>query len=135
MFTFIYGVNNISFAKDMILGLVTGAGIFIIITLLGGLVAGKEAMGLGDVKFMGALGLYFGVTATAEISLLAFFIAAVACIAILLVRLFTKSKDEYIPFGPFLALAAIFLIFAGDGVVFGYFMSFCNMISSKLLSL
>lgn len=55
LFTFIYGINNISIAKDMLLGLVTGAGIFIVITLLGGLIAGKEAMGLGDVKFMGAL--------------------------------------------------------------------------------
>lgn len=35
--------------------MVTGAGIFGAITLLGGIIAGKEAMGLGDVKFMGAV--------------------------------------------------------------------------------
>ena len=46
LFVFLYGINNITIAKDMILGLVTGAGIFIAITLLGGLIAGKEAMGL-----------------------------------------------------------------------------------------
>ena len=34
--------------------MVTGAGIFGAIALLGGIIAGKEAMGLGDVKFMGA---------------------------------------------------------------------------------
>ena len=119
----------------MILGLVTGAGIFIIITLLGGLIAGKEAMGLGDVKFMGALGLYFGASSIAEISLLAFFIAAIIVIVILIVRLVNKTKDEYIAFGPFLVLAAIFVIFLGDGVVFHYFISFCNIISSKILSL
>ena len=119
----------------MILGLVTGAGIFIVITLLGGLIAGKEAMGLGDVKFMGALGLYFGASSIAEISLLAFFIAAIVAIIILIIRLINKTKDEYISFGPFLVLAAIFVIFLGDGFVFYYFMIFCNIISSKLLNL
>lgn len=133
LFTFIYGINNISVAKDMLLGLVTGGGIFIVITLLGGLIAGKEAMGLGDVKFMGALGLYFGVSTIAEISLLAFLIAAVISIIVLLFRLIRKNKDEYVPFGPFLVLAAFCLIFMGDGFVFQYFVSFCKMISDKLL--
>lgn len=34
IFAFVYGINNINMAKDMILGMVAGAGIFIIITLL-----------------------------------------------------------------------------------------------------
>ena len=46
LFVFLYGINNIAVAKDMLLGLVTGVGIFLGITLLGGLIAGKEAMGL-----------------------------------------------------------------------------------------
>lgn len=54
IFTFIYGISNISIAQNMLLGCLTGGGIFLAITLLGGLIAGKEAMGLGDVKFMGA---------------------------------------------------------------------------------
>lgn len=133
LFVFIYGINNISIAKDMILGMIVGAGIFILITLLGGLMSGKEAMGLGDVKFMGAVGLYFGASAISEISLLAFFIAAVISIIVLIFRLIKKNKDEYIPFGPFLVLATFFVMFAGDGVVIRYFVSFCKMISNKLL--
>ena len=43
---FIYGISNINMALDMLLGMVAGGGIFLIITLLGGLIAGKEAMGL-----------------------------------------------------------------------------------------
>lgn len=46
LFVFIYGINNLNIAKDMVLGLITGGGIFLLITLLGGFVAGKEAMGL-----------------------------------------------------------------------------------------
>lgn len=59
IFTFIYGISNISIAQNMLLGCVTGGGIFLLITLLGGLIAGKEAMGLGDVKFMGAVRVIF----------------------------------------------------------------------------
>ena len=62
IFTFIYGLSNVAITINMLLGMLAGAGIFLIITLLGGLIYGKEAMGLGDVKLMGALGLYFGLT-------------------------------------------------------------------------
>ena len=55
IFAFIFGITNISMAKDMFLGCLVGGGIFLAITLIGGLIAGKEAMGLGDVKFMGAV--------------------------------------------------------------------------------
>ena len=57
--TFIYGISNVSIAQNMLLGCVTGGGIFLAITLIGGLIAGKEAMGLGDVKFMGAVRIIF----------------------------------------------------------------------------
>ena len=59
IFTFVYGISNISIAQNMLLGCLTGGGIFLAITLLGGLIAGKEAMGLGDVKFMGAVRIIF----------------------------------------------------------------------------
>ena len=96
----------------MILGLFVGAGIFLAITLLGGLIAGKEAMGLGDVKFMGAIGLFFGASNIAQITLLAFFVAAIFSIVILIVRIvILKNKDEYIPFGPFIVIATFIVIF------------------------
>ena len=134
--TFIYGITNINMAKDMILGMFTGAGIFIAITLLGGLIAGKEAMGLGDVKLMGALGLYFGINSIAEISLLAFFIAAISSIFILIIRIvILKIKDEYIPFGPFLVISAVACIFLPANIVFTVFLGFCTAISNKILEL
>lgn len=134
IFVFLYGINNINIAKDMLFGMLAGAGIFVAITLLGGLIAGKEAMGFGDVKFMGAIGLYFGAGSIAEISLLAFCIAAVLSIIILLIRFIMKKDDEYIPFGPFLVIAAVFCIFAPTNTVFIAFLSFCQMLSDKLLN-
>lgn len=136
LITFIYGINNLNIAKDMLLGMLTGAGIFGAITLLGGLIAGKEAMGFGDVKFMASIGLYYGVSTTAEISLFAFLIASLFAIVILVVRgVFLKSEDEYIPFGPFLVAGAIACIFIPANTIFTIFMGICAGISDKILSI
>lgn len=134
LFVFIYGLNNLNIARDMVLGLITGGGIFLTITLLGGMIAGKEAMGLGDVKFMGALGLYFGYSSIAEISLLAFFLATIISIVVLFIRIkILKSNDEYIPFGPFLVLSAFCMIFIPANTVFMAFIGMCKWISDELV--
>ncbi len=132
--TFLYGITNINMAKDMILGMFVGATIFLVLTFLGRLITGKKSMGFGDIKFMGALGLYFGVSKIAEITLSAFLISAVCSIVILIIR-FTilKSKDEYIPFGPFLCIAAILSIFLPSNFVFTIFIGLCTAISDKII--
>ena len=53
-------------------------------------------MGFGDVKLMGALGLYFGLQNIIIITLLSFLIGAVISIILLISKL--KKSDEYIPF-------------------------------------
>ena len=103
LFTFIEGTQNIDLAVNYILGGLLGAGIFLVITLIGGMIAGKEAMGFGDVKFMGALGLFFGWMNIISISVLAFLLAAVISIALMVTKI--RKSDEYIPFGPFIVLA------------------------------
>ena len=54
--------SNVAITINMLLGMLAGGGIFLLITLLGGLFYGKEAMGFGDVKLMGALGIFFGLS-------------------------------------------------------------------------
>ena len=109
VFVFIYGLSNVAISFNMLLGMLAGGGIFLIITLLGGLVYGKEAMGLGDVKLMGALGLYFGFANMIVISLVSFLIGAILSIILLATKI--KKIDEYIPFGPFIVLATFIVIF------------------------
>lgn len=46
IFTFLYGLSNVAISINMLLGMLVGGGIFLLITLLGGLAYGKEAMGL-----------------------------------------------------------------------------------------
>ena len=104
--TFLSGIFiNLNVAVDMLLGCLIGGGIFLIITLIGGLIAGKEAMGFGDVKLMGAMGLYFGVVNIITVSVVAFLLGAI--ISIILLATKRKKTDEYIPFGPFIVIAAL----------------------------
>lgn len=101
---FLAGVFNVNIAIDMFLGMVAGAGIFLLITLIGGLIAGKEAMGFGDVKLMGALGIFFGLTDTIAITLMSFLIGAILSIVLIVSKI--RKTDEYIPFGPFIVISA-----------------------------
>lgn len=103
IFAFLYGLSNIAISMNMLIGMFVGAGIFLAITLLGGLFFGKEAMGFGDVKLMGALGLLFGMSNIIVITLISFLIGAVISIILLITRI--KKSDEYIPFGPFIVTA------------------------------
>lgn len=116
IFAFIFGIQNLNLAKDMFLGMIAGGGIFLLITLIGGLIAGKEAMGLGDVKLMGALGLFFGWYKILIISVLAFLIGAIISIIVLIVR--KNREDGYIPFGPFIVVATFITIFAPTNLLF-----------------
>lgn len=120
IFVFIFGITNLNVSRDLVLGMFAGGGIFLGITLLGGLIAGKEAMGLGDVKLMGALGLYFGVTRIVMISVLAFLVGAIGSIAIILAK--KNREDGYIPFGPFIVIATIITIFVPADLLYVFLM-------------
>ena len=100
--TFIYGTSNFAITINMLLGMLVGGGIFLGITLIGGALYGKEAMGFGDVKLMGALGLLFGWSNMIVITLVSFLIGAILSVVLLVSKI--KKKDEYIPFGPFIVI-------------------------------
>ena len=121
VFTFLYGMSNVAISINMLLGMLAGGGIFLLITLLGGLVYGKEAMGLGDVKLMGALGLYFGLTNIIIISLVSFLVCAIISIFLLTTKI--KKTDEYIPFGPFIVIGAFVSIFVPYASLVGILMN------------
>lgn len=109
IFTFLYGLSNVAITINMLLGMVAGGGIFLLITLIGGLFYGKEAMGFGDVKLMGALGLFFGLLNIIIITLVSFLIGAILSIVLLATKI--KKSNEYIPFGPFIVIATFISIY------------------------
>lgn len=113
--TFIYGFSNVAITIDMLLGMITGVSIFAIIALIGGLFYGKDAMGLGDIKFIGALGLYVGFTNIITISMMAFLIGAIWGVILIIFK--RKKLDEYMSFGPFIVIATFISIFVPVEIV------------------
>jgi len=82
------------------------------------LVTGKEGMGYGDFKLLGALGAWFGWQAVPLMILLSSFVGAALGIAILLSK--RQGRDTPMPFGPYLAGAGLLTLFFGDTLIAEY---------------
>ncbi len=119
IFTFLNAALNLNLGitvfTNNILGMLVGGGIFLLITVIGGIIAGKEAMGFGDVKLMGALGLFLGWEKIIIVSVMSFLLAAIISIIILIFR--KKQFDDYIPFGPFIVISTLITIFVPYGLL------------------
>jgi prepilin signal peptidase PulO-like enzyme (type II secretory pathway) len=81
-----------------------------------------KAMGLGDFKLVGALGLIFGWPDILMVIFLAFIIGALVSIVFLIKK--KKKMKDAIPFGPFLVIGAALTFFLGYQVIEGYFKLF-----------
>jgi leader peptidase (prepilin peptidase)/N-methyltransferase len=75
----------------------------------------REAMGLGDVKFMGAIGAFLGWKAVLFSLMLSSMIGAFVGVALILVR--KKEWSSRLPYGPYIALAAVVWIFWGEKIL------------------
>jgi leader peptidase (prepilin peptidase)/N-methyltransferase len=84
------------------------------------IVVPREAMGLGDVKFMAAIGAFLGWQAVLfSLMLSAMIGAAVGLILVALKR--RELSSSRLPYGPYIALAAILWIFWGPQMVDWWF--------------
>ena len=115
IFLFVAGIFNVNIAINMFLGMIAGGGAFLLITLIGGMIAGKEAMGFGDVKLMAGLGLYFGLTNIVLITLVSFLLGAVISIILLITKV--RKTSEYIPFGPFIVMACFIIMIVPFNII------------------
>lgn len=83
-------------------GVLVGFGTLLVIRVVGGWAFGKEAMGMGDVKLMGLIGGLLGWDAVFLTLFLSCLIGSALGILLWLV-----TRKHYLPFGPYLALAAV----------------------------
>lgn len=97
---------------DALLGVLVGGGIIYLTGIMGDFIFKKESMGGGDVKFLAMIGSFIGW----KLALLTFFIAPFFG-AVIGIYHKIRTKDSTIPYGPFLALAALVSIFWGDKII------------------
>jgi leader peptidase (prepilin peptidase) / N-methyltransferase len=98
--------------KSAVLGAMLGYLILWSVYWLFKLVTGKEGMGYGDFKLLGAIGAWFGWQLLPAVILLSSVVGAVIGIGMMMFR--GKTGSTAIPFGPFLALGGIAALFFGQ---------------------
>jgi leader peptidase (prepilin peptidase)/N-methyltransferase len=79
----------------------------------------QEAMGLGDVKFMGAIGAFLGWPGVTFSLVVSSIIGSVVGVTLIILKKLEWSK--WIPYGPYIALAAILWAFWGGPLVEVFF--------------
>jgi leader peptidase (prepilin peptidase) / N-methyltransferase len=78
----------------------------------------REAMGFGDVKFMAAIGAFLGWQAVIFSLVVSSFIGAMVGITLVLAK--RRALSSRLPYGPYIAMAAVIWIFAGPQVMDWY---------------
>ncbi len=90
--------------RPHLIGGLAGYGILVAVELGYRRVRGRDGLGRGDAKLLGALGVWTGWTGLAPIMLLASASALIGVLGLSLLGLRKLDADTPIPFGPFIAL-------------------------------
>lgn len=98
-------------------GLLIGGGVFLLIA-----VVSNGGMGGGDIKLIGMLGLWLGIRGILMTMFFSFILGAVLSVFLLAAKV--KSRKEAIPFGPFIAIAALITICFQDDLWIWYLQRF-----------
>jgi leader peptidase (prepilin peptidase)/N-methyltransferase len=106
-----------------IVGAVVGGGGLYLVAVLGDWIFGRESMGGGDIKLAAVLGAFLGWRLIVVVFFLSAFVGAVVS---LLWMLFSHEmrRKRLIPFGPFLAIAAVVTAAWGSDLIHWYLHTF-----------
>lgn len=98
---------------ESLLGILLGAGIIAIIRFIS-----RGGMGDGDIFLMGVVGFYLGYKMLPMQFMITLIFASVISILLILFKL--KSRKDYIPFGPFIAMGAWVTLIWGNEILSWY---------------
>ena len=97
-----------------LLGIGLGGGLFLGIAYLYEKVAGREGLGGGDIKLLGMIGAWLGYKSILLIIVVSSGLGSIVGIVLMMAQ--KKDFKTAIPFGPFLAVAALLYIFWGPPI-------------------
>jgi leader peptidase (prepilin peptidase) / N-methyltransferase len=101
--------------EDAVIGAIVGYGSLWLVYHGFRLLTGKEGMGYGDFKLLGALGAWLGWQAIPIIIIGASFVGAIVGIALMIAM--RRGKEIPIAFGPYLAAAGWIALLWGDQII------------------
>lgn len=103
---------------DSLLGMVIGFSIFLLMLVVGKKIFKKDAIGGGDVVFGIMAGAFLGWKLTLLMVFMASFLGSLISIPLLLLG--KNVAGRQVPFGPFLAVAMVISLFAGNQILDWY---------------
>lgn len=106
--------------KQSLLGLAFGFGLLWLIRFLGSKAFGREAMGMGDVFLMGAVGALFGPVAVLVTLILSSLVGSVVGLSMVALAKTRLGRFVEIPYGPYICLGCLVWMFWGPELVSGY---------------
>ena len=106
-----------------LIGFLVGGGALYLVALLGDFLFKKDSMGGGDIKMAAMLGAFLGWQKVLLIFMLSSVVGLVVSLAIMTVSEKLR-KERVIPFGPFIAIAAVIAISYGDQIIHFYLQNF-----------
>jgi len=110
-------VPYISYANSS-LGVAVGGGIILVIGLAGSVIFKKEAMGGGDAKLAAMIGAFLGWRYIIISLFLGFFLGALTGICLIMAKI--KSREDVVPFGPFIVLGSFITLLWGEKIISWY---------------
>ena len=103
------------------LGVVVGGLTLLVVAMVGEKVFRKEAMGMGDVKLLAAIGAFFGWQSTLFTLFVSSCLGGVVGLVLVMGR--KRGWQSRIPYGPYLAFGALLWMFCGREIV-NWYLSF-----------
>lgn len=104
---------------DSLLGILLGGGSLYLVAGGYQLLTKKEGMGGGDIKLLGMIGAFIGWKAIFPIIFISSFMGTLVGVPVMMIK--GANSKLAIPFGPFLAAAALFYLFWGNSLIRWYF--------------
>ncbi len=101
-------------------GLVFGFGLLWLVRFVGSKAFGREAMGMGDVFLMGAVGAMFGPVAVLVTLILSSVFGSVIGVSLILLSKAKLGKFMAIPYGPYICMGCLAWMFWGPKLVGWY---------------
>jgi leader peptidase (prepilin peptidase)/N-methyltransferase len=102
--------------SDSLIGILVGGGGFLAVGLLGDFLFKKESLGGGDVKLAAMLGAFLGWQKVLFIFIASASLGLLGAVVIMIIS--DRARENHqIPFGPFMAAAAVIALLFGDRLI------------------
>ena len=110
-----YQRSDVWYLLIRIIGAVAGGLALWLVAIIGSAVLRKKAMGGGDIKLMALIGIFLGAWPEL-VMVIAFSALSGAIVGTILIISGIKDRQSPIPYGPFLAGAAMLVLLCGDSL-------------------